>query len=61
MTQDTKSGHVGPVKDEINQLFLAVHVKVPTELNGSRMERESYLDHVSSEILVESKLPQSRP
>jgi len=61
MTQDSKSGHNRPVKDDLNQVFLAVHVKSPTELNGSRMERESYLDHVSSEILVESKLPQSRP
>jgi len=61
MTQNSKSGHNRSVQDELNQVFVAVQVKLPTELNGSRMERESYLDHVSSEILEESKLPQSRP
>jgi len=61
MTQNGNTRYPKPIRDDARQLFLMVHAKLPEELVGSRMERESYLDHVSSEILLASQFPQSRP
>jgi hypothetical protein len=61
MTQTRNTRYPKPNKDEARQLFLAVHVKLPRELVGSRMERETYLDSVSNEMLMTSRIPQSRP
>ena len=61
MTQNGNTRYPTPERDDVRQLFLAVHVRLPEQLNGSRMERETYLDHMSSEILLTSRFPQSRP
>ncbi len=61
MTQNGNTRYPTPNKDEARQIFLAFHVRMPEKLLGNRMERESYLDIVSGEILLASRIPQSRP
>lgn len=60
MTQRNKVNHPKPSNDEAYQHFLTTHVRLPKALLGSRTECESYLDSLTSKVLLGSQIPHSR-
>lgn len=62
MTQNGKMRIVSATNnEEARQSALAAYIKTPKELLGSKMEQESYLDLLTSEMMPLTRIPQSRP
>jgi len=60
MTRDGKTRLLSATKDEVGNSVSAAYLNPPEELFGSKMEKESYLDVLTSEMMDSTGIPQSR-
>jgi len=60
MTQNGSIRYNSTLNDEVRQSVTADYHDAPEELLGSKMEKESYLDLLTWEMLDSTGIPQSR-